>query len=485
MTKELKVRFAPSPTGYLHVGGARTALFNWLYVKNKKGKFLLRIEDTDFQRSSKEMSKEILESMRWLGLDWDEGPYYQSDRLNIYREYADKLMEEGKAYRCFCSNEELEQRRETALAKGEKSWKYDRKCLSLTEKEIQEKLKNKIPFVVRFKVPAGKTFFDDMIHKKIEVDNDSIEDFVLLKSDKTPTYHLSVVIDDFLMGITTIIRGDDHLSNTPKQILLYKALNFPIPSFAHLPLIMGPDKQKLSKRHGGTAVLEYKRKGYLPLALINFLAKLSWNPGEDKPFFEKEELVRRFNIKRTSKNNPVFDIKKLDFINSKIISSMESEDILATMEELIKDEDRGKYILKNDRKKVLSAINLLKSRMRNLIEFIEVLENYLSDIKIYDTEGEEKYFNKNSKEYLMQFLSEIKQIDEKDFNTEKLENKLRFLAEKIGIKAGEIIHPLRLSLTGHRVSPGIFDILVFFGKQESVKRIENALKYIENEKNRS
>jgi glutamyl-tRNA synthetase len=483
--KELKVRFAPSPTGYLHVGGARTALFNWLYAKNKNGKFILRIEDTDFQRSSKEMSKEILDSMRWLGLNWDEGPFYQSDRLKIYQKYVEQLLKEGKAYRCFCSNEELEQRRKKAMEKGEKAWKYDRKCLSLTEKEIKEKIENKIPFIVRFKVPEGKTYFKDLIHKKIEVENNEIEDFVLLKSDKTPTYHLSVVADDFLMGVTTIIRGDDHLSNTTKQILLYKALNFPIPEFAHLPLIMGPDKQKLSKRHGGTAVLEYKRKGYLPLALLNFLAKLSWNPGEDKPFFSREELIERFNIKKTSKNNPVFDIKKLDFINSKIISSMESKEIFNIIKELIKGTKRYEYIINSDEKKVISAINLLKSRMRNLIEFIEVLENYLTDIKTYDSEGEEKYFNENSKKYLQKFLSEIKPMDENQFNIENLENKLRMLAEKIGVKAGDIIHPLRLSLTGHRVSPGIFDILVFFGKQGSVNRIEKAIQYMENGKNRS
>ncbi len=484
MKRELKVRFAPSPTGYLHIGGARTALFNWLYAKNKKGKFILRIEDTDFIRSSKEMSEEILDSMKWLELNWDEGPFYQSERLNIYKEYTEQLLKEGKAYRCFCTTKELEERRNSSLKKGEKSWKYDRKCLSLKKDEIENKIKNGDSYIIRFKVPEGKTSFDDLIHKRIEVNNDSIEDFVLLKSDGTPTYHLSVVIDDYLMGVSTIIRGDDHLSNTPKQILLYKALGFPVPEFAHLPLIMGPDGQKLSKRHGVTSVFEYKKRGYLPLAILNFLAKLSWNPGEDKPYFTKDELIKRFNLKKTSKNNPIFDLKKLDFINSKILSDTENERILKMLKELAEELDSYKYILEIDNKKLISCIALLKTRMRNLVEFLSIMENYLKEIKIYNKEGVEKYFNKNSALYLEKFLSEIQKISEDDFTSETLETKLRALAEKLNIKAGEIIHPLRLSLTGHKVSPGIFDILVFFGKKESIKRIEKAINYIRDEKNR-
>ncbi len=475
-----KVRFAPSPTGYLHIGGARTALFNWLFIKNKKGKFVLRIEDTDNIRSSKEMSKEIINAMKWLELNWDEGPYYQSERLSVYKEYAERLLSEGKAYRCFCTAEEIEERRKEAEKKGVKSWKYDRKCLSLSQEEIEKNLEEKKPFVIRFKVPEGKTEFKDKIHKKISVNNSEIEDFVLLKSDGFPTYHLSVVVDDHLMGITDVIRGDDHLSNTPKQILLYKAFGWKIPEFAHLPLILGPDKQKLSKRHGVTSVLNYKKEGYLSLSLINFLARLSWNPGDDKPFFTREELINRFNLSKITKNSPVFDVKKLDFINSKVISSLEAEKIYSEIISITKDEIELNF-LKTNKEKVLKAIDLLKSRMKNLKDFAKILKNYINEIESYDKEGEDKFFNKNGAEYLKSFLEDLKKIREEEFNEETLEVVLRKRAEKIGIKAGEIIHPLRLALTGNKVSPGIFEVLTFFGKEESIKRIEKAIEYI-NEK---
>ncbi len=477
-----KVRFAPSPTGYLHIGGARTALFNWLFAKNKNGKFVLRIEDTDNIRSSKEMSEEILKAMRWLGLEWDEGPFFQSERLDIYKKHAEKLLEEGKAYRCFCTPEEIEERRKQAEKKGIKSWKYDRKCLNLSKDEIEKFLKDGKPYVIRFKVPEGKTEFEDKIHKKVKVENSEIEDFVLLKSDGFPTYHLSVVVDDHLMGITNIIRGDDHLSNTPKQILLYKAFGWKIPEFAHLPLILGPDKQKLSKRHGVTSVLNYKKEGYLALSLVNFLAKLSWNPGEDKPFFSLEELIKRFSLGKVTKNSPVFDLKKLDFINSKVISSLKPEELYKEIIEISTDEDKS--ILEKDKEKTLKAIELLKTRMKNLKEFIKILKNYLSEILYYDKEGEEKFFNIEGKEYLEAYLKEIENISKDSFHQDILEKKLREKAEQIGIKAGSIIHPLRLALTGNRVSPGIFDVLVFFGKEEAIIRIKKAIEYI-NEKNRA
>ena len=478
-----KVRFAPSPTGYLHIGGARTALFNWLFAKNRGGKFVLRIEDTDNIRSSKKMSEEILKAMKWLGLNWDEGPYFQSERLNIYKEHVEKLLNEGKAYRCFCSPGEIQERKMKAEKNGIKSWKYDRKCLSLSPEEIEKKLKENNPYVIRFKVPEGKTEFKDKIHKKVSVNNSEIEDFVLLKSDGFPTYHLSVVVDDHIMGITHIIRGDDHLSNTPKQILLYKAFGWQIPEFAHLPLILGPDRQKLSKRHGVTSVLNYRKEGYLPLSLVNFLARLSWNPGDDKPFFSIKELIERFNLNKITKNSPIFDIKKLDFINSKIISSLNPETIYSEIISIIKDEG-DLSLLKNKKDKVLEAIELLKSRMKNLKDFAKILKNYINEIEIYNKEVEEKFFNERGKEYLQYFLNDIKDLKEEEFTEEKLETILRERAEKLKIKAGEIIHPLRLALTGNRVSPGIFEVLIFFGKHESIKRIEKAIKYID-EKNRS
>jgi len=481
-----KVRFAPSPTGYLHVGGARTALFNWLYVrKNKDGNFVLRIEDTDFQRSTKKMSEKIVESMKWLDLLWDEGPFYQSERLDIYKKHVKELIKTGKAYYCFCSPEQIRKRREKAKSENIKSWKYDRKCLELNGEQVKNNLENNKKHAIRFKVPPGVTEFNDIIHGRVKVKNSSIEDFVLVKSDGTPTYHLSVTVDDHLMKITTIIRGDDHLSNTPKQIMLYKAFGWNIPEFAHLPLILGVDGQKLSKRHGINSVLNYKELGYLPISIINFLARLSWNPGDDRPFFKREELIERFSLKKISKNSPVFDIKKLNFINSKVISSIEREQLYEMMIEYIQIHNNKKKeyscILNADRRQTLKAIELLKTRMKSLKQFVKALTNYLGNLNCkYEERAVKKYFKKKSDLYLKKFLKELKKINNNDFTPENLEKVLRNKAELENIKPAEIIHPLRVALTGSKVSPGIFKVLSFFGKKETMKRIEAAINYIGN-----
>ncbi len=468
----VRVRFAPSPTGYLHVGGARTALFNYLFSKRKKGEFVLRIEDTDFKRSSEEMSREILKGLSWLGIFWDEGPYYQSDRIKLYREYAERLIKEKKAYYCFCTAEELEKRKKES---GLNSWKYDRKCLNITEEEVQKNIEAGKSHAIRFLVLEGETEFDDLVHGKLKFLNSEIEDFVLIKSDGTPTYHLSVVVDDYLMKITHVIRGDDHLSNTPKQILLYKALGITPPVFTHLPLILGPDGKKLSKRHGVTSVLEYKRMGYMPEAMINFLARLSWNPGEDKPFFKIEELIERFNLKKISKNSPVFDTEKLNFINSKVISNTPSKDLFKSIKECIIE--RGQAFEIEESRRTLRAIELLKTRMRNLVEFYSYLKLYLKeDVEIeYDYDAMEKYIKgkedkvKIALEKLYNVYFEIK---EDEFIKDILEKKLRDTASSLEIKAADIIHPLRVALVGKRVSPGIFDIVEFLGKELVLKRIK-------------
>ncbi len=465
----VKVRFAPSPTGHLHVGGARTALFNWLFARKNSGKFVLRIEDTDLQRSSQEMSFEILNALRWLRLEWDEGPFYQSKRLHLYRRMAERLVEEGKAYYCYCTKEEIEERRK-ASGKG-RAWKYDRRCLHLTEEERKKFEEEARPKAIRFLVPEGMTEFEDLILGKVSVKNQDIEDFVLLKSDGYPTYHLSVVVDDHLMKITHVIRGADHIYNTPKQILLYKALGWEPPLFAHLPLILGPDRKKLSKRHGETSVLAFKQKGITSLAMVNFLAQLSWSPGEDRDFYTMEELVERFSLEKVKKSNPVFDLDKLAWLNSRIISSMKPEDlweeVLPFLEEKIRKraEERKEWVFR--------VLNLIKERSRDLREVGEKLERYLVRDFQYKEDALKKHWKPGAKEGLRRLLEEYRALE--PFNAQTAESSLRNLAEEMGVKAASLIHPLRVALLGERVSPPIFDVVEVLGKDEVLLRIERAL----------
>ena len=460
----MKVRFAPSPTGFLHIGGARTALFNYLYTKKNKGAFLLRIEDTDLKRSSKKMVNEILGGLKWLGINWDEGPYYQSDNFEKYRQYANTLLENKKAYHCFCTPEELEARRNT---NKNKTYKYDRKCLNMSKEEKEQKLKEGKTPIIRFYVPEGKTSFKDKIHKELIVENEELEDFVLLKSDGSPTYHLSVVADDNDMGVTHIIRGDDHLSNTFKQILLYRALDFKVPKFFHLPLIMGKDKKKLSKRHGETSVLEFKTKGYLPDAMLTYLAQLSWNPGDQKKIFSMDELIEKIDFAKLSKNSPEFDYDKLLFLNSKAIQGMPSSDIYDLLIEDINFANKYDSI-KRGKKEIF--IGLIKPRMKTLIDIKEKFRVYFPETLSYNDEDLQKYV---SDENIIKGLSLLlKSLEETaQYNAENIELLLRKIAEELDLKAAELIHPCRLALTTETVSPGIFDIFEFFGKDEAIKRL--------------
>ena len=317
----VRVRFAPSPTGYLHVGGARTALFNWLFARGRAGTFILRIEDTDVERSRVEMTAAILDGMKWLGLEWDEGPYYQSQRRDLHRSTVRELRDRGKAYPCFCDPAELQSRRHEAEKSGQ-TWRYDRTCLRLTAEEARTRSAAGETPCTRFQVPEGVTSWDNRVHGLTSFSNDTLEDFVLARSDGTPTYHLSVVSDDIDMGITDVIRGDDHISNTPKQILLYRALGKEPPAFAHLPLILGPDKKRLSKRHGAVAVTEYREAGFLPEALFNFLALLGWSPGDDREYLPRQELVRLFSFEGVGKKGAVFDEQKLEWLNGQYINAL-------------------------------------------------------------------------------------------------------------------------------------------------------------------
>jgi len=322
----VRVRIAPSPTGYLHVGTAHTALFNWLFARHNKGTFILRIEDTDLARSTKEYEENIIEGLKWLGLYWDEGPYYQTQRLDLYRKYADELLKKGLAYYCYCTPEELEERRKEALAQ-KKPPRYDRKCLYLSDEERARYEREGRKPAIRLLVPEGKTVFNDIIRGEIEFNNEDIGDFVIMKSDGIPTYNFAVVIDDYTMGITHVIRGEDHISNTPKQLFIYNAFGWTPPEFAHLPLLLGPDRSKLSKRHGVTSVTEYKKMGYLPQALVNYLALLGWTPEENREIYTVEELIELFDLRRVTKNPGIFDVTKLEWINTQHIRRLSLEEL--------------------------------------------------------------------------------------------------------------------------------------------------------------
>ena len=465
-----RVRFAPSPTGYLHVGGARTALFNWLFARHFGGTFILRIEDTDFERSSEEMVEGILVGMRWLGIDWDEGPFYQSQRLDLYRETAEQLLGSGHAYRCFCTKEELEQRRADAVAAGRPPM-YDRRCRSIDPAMAARRRAAGEACAIRFAVPqGGATGFDDAVFGRVEFANAEIEDFVLLRSDGIPTYHLSVVADDIDMRLTHIIRGADHISNTPKQVLQYQALGAPLPVFAHVPLILGPDKTRLSKRHGATSVISYKETGIVPEAFRNFLTLLGWSPGpayKDREIFSSEELIQLFTLEGISKSNAVFDNDKLAWFNTEYIRAYSAEKLRPLIEE---EWAKADFKPIRSREEILAAIDLLKPRARNLKDFATVFRAYFSDDFDYDPAAVKKFLSDGAvRDFLIQ-LSQRYAV-EPDFTEGATEAVLRAFADESGIKAGLLINGSRVALTGQAVAPSLFAVMANLGKDRVVKRL--------------
>ena len=465
----VKVRIAPSPTGYLHLGTARSALYNWLFARHNKGKFILRIEDTDPERSRKEMVDVILEALKWLGLDWDEDIVYQSDRFDIYREYAKKLLEEGSVYRCFCSEERLEQERKKALEKGY-YWKYDRKCLNLSQQEIEDKLRKGTPYVLRFKVPNNEIVFHDLLHGEIKKMPKDIEDFIIMRKDNTPTYNFACVVDDHLMGITHVIRGVEHIANTPKQVLLYHALGWEPPQFIHLPLILGKDRKKLSKRHGVVSLLWYRDEGYLKEALVNYLALLGWSPGGNREIVSIEEMIELFDITKVNKSNAIFDQDKLDWMNSQYIRMFTPEKLYERLVELYKEE-----VEKYEKEKVIKIIKIHQERVKKLKDFLDAFKIYFDDNVEYHEKAIKKYLSKSEFiERLKELLEEFKKI--KDFNKEETERALRGLSERKGIKAAHYIHPLRAAVTGNVVGPPLFDIFEVLDKEQVLFRIEKAIK---------
>ncbi|MBI2834545.1 MAG: glutamate--tRNA ligase [Acidobacteria bacterium] len=478
VTTRPRVRFAPSPTGYLHVGGARTALFNWLFARRHHGVFILRIEDTDADRSSWDMVAGIVDGLRWLGLDWDEGPdiggphapYFQSQRLDRYRAMADRLVREGHAYYCYCSAEALKERRDASQTTGI-AWKYDRRCCELGADQIAELETTGAPRAIRFKVPEGTTYFDDLVHGRIEFDRANLEDFVILRSDRHPTYHLSVVVDDVEMQVTHIVRGDDHISNTPKQVLLYEALGIDLPHFAHVPLILGPDRKRLSKRHGATSVLEYKHLGYLPEAMVNFLALLGWSPGTDLEVFDTAELVEQFSLAGISGGNAVFNPEKLDWFNAQHIARLASGEIARRIEPELRAAGLwNDDVLGSGRSWLLRVIELLKPRARKLTDLVESGRPFFGHAVTYDPDAVATHLGDPG---LASHLDALRDrfATMTEFAAPAIEATLRKVAEERGVKAAPLIHATRVAALGRAVSPSLFDVLELLGREKTVQRL--------------
>ena len=486
-----RVRMAPSPTGYFHIGSARTALFNYLFARKNGGKFILRIEDTDKTRSKKEYEENILESLRWLKIYWDEGPdkegefgpYRQSERLDIYEKYLKQLLEEGKAYYCFCSREELEIQRQEMISRG-MAPRYSGHCRNLPQSTINEYLKEGRKPVIRLKMPEKKIKFKDLIRGEIEVDLSLIGDVVIAKSLKEPLYNFSVVIDDYLMQITHVIRGEDHISNTPKQIVLQEALGFPRPIYAHLPMILGPDRSKLSKRHGAMAVTDYRKLGYLPEAIVNFLALLGWHPQEDNEILSLEEIIEKFDLKRVQKSGAIFNIKKLDWLNSQYIRQLGVDNLCSYFFEYVeKYSDYSHLLKKYDKEYFKKVIEIDLPRLTKLSDVFEIFDFFFKEKLDYNKEM--LYWKEMTdlelKKSLNDSLEIIEKIKEEDFNKVNLQIKFYEFIEKEGAyqgNRGKLLWPLRVALSAKEASPGPFEIAEVLGKKETIKRIKFALEKI-------
>ncbi len=470
------LRFAPSPTGYLHVGGARTAIFNWLIARQKGGEFLLRIEDTDRIRSTEASIQAILTALQWLGLNWDGDIHYQSANRQRHLEVAHHLLQEGKAYRCFCTKEELEAKRKRAEAL-KLNQRYDGTCRHLTPEQIRQKLDRGLPFAIRFKVPEGHVTFNDLIHGPMTVANSTLDDFIIVRSDHTPVYQLAVVVDDHDMGVNLVLRGDDHISNTNKQILLYQALNWPVPQFGHLPLILGPDKNRLSKRHGATSVEEFRKMGIFPEALFNYLCLLGWSPGDDSEILSKQELLKRFDIKRINKTPAVFDVQKLLWMNAKYLAQKPLKELQPFIEDWLKGHNLPPNVLEDQRFRYL--IQLLQIRSKTINELTAQLSLFFQDPEHYEEKGVKKFLSKeNSLKILEQLYNLFETQPDRFFdNLQEIEQSIRKLAENLGLSAGKLIHPLRLALTGRTASPGIFELIYILGRKKVLKRLKNAINY--------
>ena len=473
----LRLRFAPSPTGYLHVGGARTALYNWLLARKHGGTFLLRIEDTDKARSTDESTRAIFEGLDWLGLTWDEEVTYQGANLARHQADARRLLETDAVYRCFCTTTELDERRKDAEARGE-AFKYDRRCDRLAPDEIQRRVAAGTPFVLRFRVPEGTTEWDDLVHERIAFPNKDIEDFVVLRSDGTPIYNMAVVSDDIAAGVTVVMRGDDHISNTPKQILLYRALGARLPVFAHLPMIHGTDGKKLSKRHGAMAVGDYRHQGILPSAMVNFLALLGWSPGNDVEVMTRDQLIAAFSADHLLKKASVFDLKKLEWMNGQHLNMLPLAEVEPRISPAIVDAGYATPDwLSANASWYHSLLELLRPRARTVDDLVRQAAPYFGDSVPLDPDAVAKQWkDPGTADLLTEARAALEAAT--DWSTASLEEALRTVAERRGIGAGKLFQPLRVALTGSAVSPGIFDVLVLLGRERSLQRLDAALHHL-------
>lgn len=459
---KMRLRFAPSPTGYLHIGGARTALFNWLLARKHGGTFILRIEDTDVARSTQESVDAILQGLEWLRLDWDEGPFYQTDNFQLYREKVQQLLAEGKAYKCYCSAEELEAKREAALKSGGKP-KYDGKCRDLKDAPDDR------PFVIRFKAPKdGVTAFNDLIKGPISFNNEELDDLIIQRSDGTPTYNFVVVVDDASMEITTVIRGDDHVNNTPRQILLYQALGAQVPQFAHVPMILGSDKTRLSKRHGATSVIAYRDMGLLPEAMINYLVRLGWSFG-DEEIFSRDELIEKFSIEAVGKSAGVFNPEKLLWINAHYIKNGDPKRLAELLLPFLAD--RG-ITPQPGQPDLVDVVKTLQERSKTMLEMADGALFYYRSAVEYDQEAVEKNVKPESSGYLKCLSASLSSADK--FDHDGIEAVFKGVCASLGIKMGQIGPAVRIALSGGTVSPSIYEVMAVLGKEETCRRLDLA-----------
>jgi len=459
-----RVRFAPSPTGRLHIGGARTALFNFLYARKHQGQFLVRIEDTDLERSKQEYINQICESMNWLGLTWDEELVYQSERTDDYQKIIHQLLDDGKVYRCFASKDELEKIREETG-----SYSYPGIWRNRSKTEISVELDKGTPFTIRLKIPHGKsTSFQDLIYGNISVDHNELDDFIIARSDGSPVYNLTNVVDDHDMGITHIIRGEDHISNTPKQILLYEALGWEIPTFAHLPMILGQDKKRLSKRHGATGVQSYQDEGYQPEALLNYLSLLGWNPGTEEEIMTLDEIIEKFDLSQVHKKGAVFDEKKLNWISGQHLSNQSNEAIIESIQQL--DNQWGET---SEAEFTNGVVELMKSRAKSLVELMSLSEFFFND----PHEFEEKDIRKTWREDTPNIVQKVYNIldNQQEWDIQLIESSIKSWMEDYGYGFGKVMKPVRLALCGTVNGPSLFSIIVLLGKDTCLRRLKSAI----------
>lgn len=474
-----RVRFAPSPTGELHIGGARTALFNYLYNRSAGGKFILRIDDTDLERSQEEYIDKLIQSLQWLGLDWDEGPYYQSKRLDLYRNEAERLLQENKAYRCYCSIEELAEGREKAR-KENRPYLYPGTCRHVAScgKTDSEYADNN--YVIRLITPdQGFTVVDDLIRDKVSFENSGLDDFIILKSNGLPTYNFASMIDDHDLQITDVIRAEEHLSNTPRQIICALALGYDLPRFAHVPMILAPDRSKLSKRHGATSVEEFRAQGFLPEALLNYMALLGWSPGNDLEIFSLEEVASRFSLNRVNKTAAIYDTDKLTWLNSHYIREYDLEKLAtAAWPFFVKEGLSVGEGMAEDSTYYRQVLEIIRERARTLVELAEISTYFFKNQFDYEEKGIQKHFKgEQTAGLLRRIANDLKALE--DFNDQSAEETIKKLVEELELSFGKLINPVRLAITGRTGGPGVFAIMTVLGRERTVERLLRAADYIE------